>query len=370
MVLLRDFGSSKLRVQCNEEFQCQKKSDMYMRRHGLGNRYTRKDFPLGSAKLNGVFEGETKSLLDLDHPNIVKCCGYTTGKSSCSLLEHVDDGLQSTMEKRNEAQRKKNLVGSNSTSRSRVLDVNEIKRLISRKMEERKMTDVDSSRMSESTVPFEVREVVSIIFQIATGMEYLHDNGIAHGDQKPKNVLLNSTPDERIVKLTDFGLIETKKRIKLVSKRSRHFEVLMWKAPEILEKLLGTLTKDSDDPFTESETDSDSETDTSDDFKSSKLAMADVYSFGLTCSHILGVELVHPDLSLTQLRKQRMRGFSPDFLPSACPEYLGFIIRSSLEPEPSSRPTFSKICELLEAAYESKQLPRPMKGAIITVAWV
>lgn len=44
------------------------------------------------------------------------------------------------------------------------------------------MIDVDSFRMFEFIVFFEVCEVVSIIFQIVIGMEYLYDNGIVYGD--------------------------------------------------------------------------------------------------------------------------------------------------------------------------------------------
>jgi len=190
-------------------------------------------------------------------------------------------------------------------------------------------------------------EALNIISQIATGMKYLHDNEVVHGDLKPKNVLLCPEAGEMKVKVTDFGLVETKKRIKLVSKRSRHFEILMWKAPELFSKLLGPVTEDSDDPFTDSDTDlsEDEEIRGSEDFLRSKLAMADVYSFGLTCSHILGAKVLYPDLSLTKLRIQRLDGFRPD-LPSTCPEYLKALIYSSLESEPLSRPTFSAICAL------------------------
>lgn len=77
----------------------------------------------------------------------------------------------------------------------------------------------------------------------------------------------------------------------------------MWKVLEILEKLLGILIKDLDDFFIELEIDLDLEIDIFDDFKSSKLVMVDVYSFGLICLYILGVELVYLDLSLIQLWK-------------------------------------------------------------------
>ena len=153
----------------------------------LGNRYARKDFPLGSVKHNDVFEKEAKSLLELDHPNIVKCYGYTTGMSSCSLLqEYVDNNLQNTREKKIEDQRKK-AAGSNTTFQSsRVLPAEKIKPLFPSMVQEAHV----SSNTLENTRLFGLPMAVDIIFQIATGMEYLHDHGISHGDLKPSNVLL------------------------------------------------------------------------------------------------------------------------------------------------------------------------------------
>jgi serine/threonine protein kinase len=266
----------------------------------------------------------------------------------------VDDNLQSIIEKRMEAQNKSS--GSISHG-SRILDVDEIKRSISNQ------DMAVGSKMSESATPFKLPEAVDIMLQIATGMKYLHDNEIAHGDLKPNNVLLYiSKSGQMIVKLADYGLVETKKRIKLVSKRTRHFEVLMWKAPERLEELLGPVSKNSDDPFTESDTDSDEEMESSVNFEKSRLAMADVYSFGLICLHILGGELLDPDLSLTRLREQRMKPIRPG-PPSACPNYLRSMILSSLGPQSSRTPTFSGICSWLKAS-QSVQLPVLIEGAI------
>ncbi|KAG0607449.1 hypothetical protein M758_8G029500 [Ceratodon purpureus] len=330
-----------------------------------GNKCARKDFPLGSGK-HVIFEKEISVLLDLDHPNIVKCINYFIGRSSCSLLqEYMDDDLQSTMQRRIEAHRKKI---STSNSHSRVLAADDMKRLLVNKMKEREIHKVDegSARLlgSGDTIPFEVPEAEVIISQIATGMKYLHDNQVVHGDLKPKNVLVCSGPGEPCgmkVKVADFGLIDTKKMVKLISKRSQHFEILTWKAPELLEELLGPLTEDADDPFTDSDTD---ELERHNDGNFSFLAMADVYSFGLTCAHILGGKILFPNLSLTQLRKQRVKGFNVE-LPSACPKYLKYIIDLCLQEEPSRRPSFSAICtmkallphipELLDSLIEGKQ---------------
>jgi serine/threonine protein kinase len=328
-----------------------------------GNKYARKDFPLGSVK-HVIFEKEVFALLDLDHPNIVKCFDYTVGRSTCSLLqEYMDDDLQNTMQRRIEALRKKN---STNSSRSRVLDADEMKHLLLTKIKGKDIrVDEGSSRLlgSGSTFPFEMPEAVNIISQIAIGMKYLQDNQVVHGDLKPKNVLVCSESGGLNVKVADFGLIETKKMIKLVSKRTQHYEILMWKAPELFEELLGPLTEDSDDPFTDSDTDEDVRIGSQGDDNFNFQSMADVYSFGLTCSQILGGKLLFPNLSLTELRQRRMHGFIPE-LPSACPEYLKFIISLCLQIEPLSRPTFSAICTLKALLSHIPELMDLMKGAI------
>lgn len=314
-----------------------------------GNRYTRKDFPLGSVG-NYAFEKEAKPLFDLDHPNIVKCFGYSVGKSCCSLLqEYVDDDLQNVIQRKIEDRRRDN---STDTLHSRVLDVDELRCLLPSKVKGEGISKVDEGTSTipgacgSNGLPLGYIDACQKISQIATGMKYLHDNRIVHGDLKPKNVLLSLEGSEWKVKLADFGLVETKKRIKLASKRSRHLEILMWKAPERLEELLGPLTEDSDDPFTDSDTDrdEDDEIERSDDFLKSRLAMADVYSFGLICAHILTEKLLFPlGLRLTQLRKQRSDGFRPA-LPSDWPLSMKNLICSCIQTEPLTRPTFSHIC--------------------------
>ncbi|KAG0623484.1 hypothetical protein M758_3G178100 [Ceratodon purpureus] len=315
-----------------------------------GNRYIRKDFPLGLVEHKCAFEKGVQPLFNLNHPNLVKCFGYAVGKGFCSLVqEYVDGNLQSFRQRRIEAKRWTDMESSSK------LDVSKIRRLLSGKVSNRGTagssepgSSTTSPRQSDGPSPLDLHEAVQAMLEIATGMKYLHDNQVVHGELKPKNVLLCSEADEWKVKVADYGLVDTRKRIKLDSKRSRHLEVLTWKAPERLEELLGPLTEDSDDPFTDSDTDSDEcdESDDSDDFLKSRLAMADVYSFGLTCAYIFGGKLLFPDLSLTELWKQRWKDFRPE-LPSDCPANARALIYSCLQFEPLSRPTFSDIRAVL-----------------------
>ncbi|XP_034244738.1 ovarian-specific serine/threonine-protein kinase Lok-like [Thrips palmi] len=57
----------------------------------------------------------------------------------------------------------------------------------------------DCQRLKEDTAKL-------YFYQISCGVEYLHSRGIIHRDLKPANILLATSSDETLVKLTDFGL--------------------------------------------------------------------------------------------------------------------------------------------------------------------
>ena len=56
----------------------------------------------------------------------------------------------------------------------------------------------------ETALPWE--RAVTIGIQIASAMQYMHENGIVHRDLKPDNVILQDEPSHDFVKLVDFGL--------------------------------------------------------------------------------------------------------------------------------------------------------------------
>ncbi|KAL5281534.1 CHEK2 family protein [Megaselia abdita] len=69
-------------------------------------------------------------------------------------------------------------------------------------------------------------------YQLCTAVKYLHDMGITHRDLKPDNILLNSSDEETLVKVSDFGLS------KLVEKDTIMKTLCgtpLYVAPEILE---------------------------------------------------------------------------------------------------------------------------------------
>ncbi|KAG0555597.1 hypothetical protein KC19_12G180600 [Ceratodon purpureus] len=278
----------------------------------------RKDFP---GVKGDIFEREVIRLFEVsNHPNVVKTLGWTVDKRSCSLvMEYVRDDLSSIMRRKKEAQKgKANQPG------------------------------VGTSNLAI----FQLHEAMDIALQIAVGVEYLHDNGVTHGDLKPNNVLIVPGKKGRLlVKVADFGLVETKRRSTLISQRALCFRMIEWSAPELFEDYFCSHSEDLDYLWTESPTGSDtgaSITANIDDCPEILITKADSYSFALTCACILGGQMWDAKLGPTKLRRQISScGLRPK-LPSECPETLKSLISSCWDSNPERRPTFSYIRNRLQ----------------------
>jgi Ca2+-binding EF-hand superfamily protein len=70
-----------------------------------------------------------------------------------------------------------------------------------------------------------------IMFQLASGIKYLHDYGVLHRDLKPENIMLSDNTDKATIKIMDFGLS------KIIGPQERvadGFGTLSFVAPEVL----------------------------------------------------------------------------------------------------------------------------------------
>jgi len=76
--------------------------------------------------------------------------------------------------------------------------------------------------------------ICKIIYQVASGIRYLHDYCIIHRDIKPDNIMVASVEDEIIVKIADFGL---SKILAPHEKTSEGYGTLTYIAPEILKNI-------------------------------------------------------------------------------------------------------------------------------------
>jgi serine/threonine protein kinase len=92
----------------------------------------------------------------------------------------------------------------------------------------------DIGALVDNHISFSLEEIKNIMFQILTGINYLHSNLILHRDIKSANILLNH---DGVVKIGDFGLSRriSKKPFWLPPKMYTNNVVTLWyRAPELL----------------------------------------------------------------------------------------------------------------------------------------
>ena len=85
--------------------------------------------------------------------------------------------------------------------------------------------------MKEKKFNFTENRAAELIYEIATGVKYLHKYGIVHGGLKPDNIMLTEANDEGHIKIIDFGLC---KYLKKKEKDIDGFNILNFVSPEIL----------------------------------------------------------------------------------------------------------------------------------------
>ena len=90
----------------------------------------------------------------------------------------------------------------------------------------------DISALVDSKITFSLGEIKNIMYQILTGIAYLHSNNIIHRDIKSANILLNNSG---VVKLGDFGLARTMCPLPQRNKMYSNNVVTIWyRSPELL----------------------------------------------------------------------------------------------------------------------------------------
>ena len=184
----------------------------------------------------------------------------------------------------------------------------------------------------QKNVHFSLPVLVDIIVQIAHGMWYLHDHGVAHRDLKPQNVVVKTLtyPETTLenhfsIKLVDFG--ESKAKVKALKSNImtyRGIGTTLYRAPEAHPSAnsggIGQVNW----------------------FK------ADVFSFAMTCTHILSLRAPFQDrkgiLKDDALYDALMNGQRP-YLPEDCPEELFMLLKDCWNTLRHKRPSFKDICK-------------------------
>ncbi|XP_074570762.1 serine/threonine-protein kinase STY13-like [Curcuma longa] len=168
--------------------------------------------------------------------------------------------------------------------------------------------------------PRSLEPVVAVGFalDIAQAIECLHSHGIVHGDLKPDNLLL--TTDLRTVKLVDLGLAREETQTETMTAETG---TCRWMAPELYNNV--TLQRGEKKHY---------------DHK------VDVYSFGMVLWEMLSNRL--PFEGMSNLQAAYAAAFK-NVRPSTddLPEELALILTSCWEEDPSTRPDFSQIVQML-----------------------
>jgi serine/threonine protein kinase len=243
--------------------------------------------PSLSEKQERDFENEVGVMVRLNHPNVVRliCCHQDSTKSSI-VMELMPTNLERHIKERKASQK-----------------------------------------------PFTPQAAVDVMSQIASGMQYLHEQKVVHRDLKPNNILVSPNTNPELsadgyveVKLADFGLAKTKVNISSSMLHSKICGAASWRAPEAFADQEGHLRR----------------------FDAKK---ADVYSFGILCSQILSGKLApFGDPSVRLLGRISSPENERPFLPlnSNYPPQLLSLIKQCWAPDPRMRPDFSTVCSSLQ----------------------
>ncbi|KAG0616848.1 hypothetical protein M758_5G145700 [Ceratodon purpureus] len=200
-------------------------------------------------------------------------------------------------------------------------------RFIAMELMERSLFDLIQEQKG---VPFPLSVAVDMMVQMARGVRYLHERGVAHRDLKPQNVVVKrlSLPhveDHFGVKLVDFGI----SKVKVEASKSNTMTysgigTTMYRAPE---------AHPMANPGGGAKVNW---------FK------ADAFSFAMTCAHVLTLKVPFNGLSSSELYKEVCKNARRPDLRDMCPEELILLLKDCWKSNPLSRPSFVEICTRLE----------------------
>lgn len=148
-------------------------------------------------------------------------------------------------------------------------------------------------------------QAVDLIIAVGTGVEYIHNHGIVHGDMKPENILISAAG---AVKIADFGLSKAETLFSLGRERLRGTKRYM--APE-------QLTRKKVDPRT------------------------DIYSLGVSCYELFTG--VSPYVGKTQdeiikeIVNRKIKPTPPSRVKSSLHHHIDRIVMKALEKNPANR---------------------------------
>lgn len=179
------------------------------------------------------------------------------------------------------------------------------------------------------------RVLVNWAVQIATGMDYLHNQAfvpIIHRDLKSSNILILEpvTRDDlgfKTLKITDFGLAREWHQTTKMSAAGTY----AWMAPEVIK--LSLFSKSSD-----------------------------VWSFGVLLWELLTGEVPYREIDALAVAYGVAMNKLTLPIPSTCPEPFAQLLTECWSPIPHSRPSFSSILRRLVAIEQSAMFQMPLES--------
>ncbi|CAO2819009.1 unnamed protein product [Amaranthus hypochondriacus] len=174
------------------------------------------------------------------------------------------------------------------------------------------------------------RIAIRFALDIARAMECLHAHGIIHRDLKPENLLL--TADHKTIKLADFGLAREESLTEMMTAETGTYR---WMAPELYSTV--TLRQGEKKHYNHK---------------------VDAYSFAIVLWELLHNKL--PFEGMSNLQAAYAAAFK-NVRPSAedVPEDLAVILTSCWNEDPSARPNFTQIIQMLLHYYTTIAPPEP-----------
>lgn len=195
-------------------------------------------------------------------------------------------------------------------------------------MEYMQMSLFEALHVEKSKIEFTDPEKMKIIKQSCAGLQYLHEQSIAHCDMKTQNVLIDYSPKTIFIKLTDFGLSMMKNETDTSMSDSRtnasNRGTPKFASPENLR---------------------------GESLNFESLKMSDMYSLSLICFEVVFDEEVFYNMSLTQMMKQvGEQGVTPDIPTTVLiDDNLLNLITSCWNRDATLRPSAQKFTEKLSS---------------------